>query len=170
MFSRLRVCAGAAAKAKKKQKNTCKINFKKHSTVVDFSYFFRAGKPCIKNPLKMTSHSPSGTLRDPPGTLKSINFSPLGGPGAHPIICFALPGRPQEPFGALLAPTLGPHGAQKCPGGLQALIFDPPGTPWGPFFFDFLVILHGFPDVLLRRFICVFVFVLVFAPFFFQTS
>ena len=87
---------------------------------------------------KIPPRSPPRALRGPPpGTLKSINFSPLGGPGVQPIICFGSPGRPQEPFGALLAPTLGPHGARKRPGGLQAFIFDPPGPPWGAFFFDF---------------------------------
>ena len=95
-------------------------------------------------------------------------FSPLEAPQPRTTIFLGPPGRPQEPFGALLAPTLGPHGAQNCPGG--TLIFDPPGTPWGPFFFDVHDFVYGFPDVLLRRFICVFVFVLVFAPFFLQPS
>ena len=36
--------------------------------------------------------------------------------------------------GELLAPTLRPHGAQKRPRELQALIFDPPGPLWGAFF------------------------------------
>ena len=99
-----------------------------------FSRFFgsprRVAEKRPKIPPRRPPPEPSG---DPPRSLKSINFSPLGGPGVQPIICLGPPGRPQEPFGALLAPTLGPHGAQKCPGGLQALIFDPPGAPWGPF-------------------------------------
>ena len=101
-----------------------------------------------------------------PGTLKSINFSSLGGPGAHPMNFLGPPGRHQERFGAHLAPTLGPHGAQKRPGGLQALIFDPPGT----IFHLFLMIFDLFSHILLLRFVCVFVCVLVFAPFFFQAS
>ena len=126
----------------------------------------RAARP--KNDQKYHPRATPEPSGDPPGSLKSINFAPRGGPGLQPIICFGSPGRPQEPFGAFLAAAWGPHGARKRPGGLQAFIFDPPGPPWGAFFFDVHLFSHGFLHVLLRRLVGVVVFVLVFAPFFSQ--
>ncbi len=69
----------------------------------------------------------------------------------------------------LLAPTWGPHGAQKCPGGLQALIWCPP-APFGEhflFIFDELstLVSHSFHVMFLFVFACVLVFALFFEGF-----
>ena len=111
------------------------------------------------------SHRPEKTQRDSPEASRGeiCLCAPLG---PTKSICLAPPDRHQKRFRALLAPTLGPHGARKRPGGLQAFIFDPPGPPWGAFVFDVHAFSHGFLHVLLSRFVCLFVFVLVFAPLF----
>ena len=90
-------------------------------------FWFPAARDRTKSQ-NTTPEPPSEASRDPPGTLKSINFAPLRGPGVQPTICFGSPGRPQAPFGALLAATLGPHGAQKRPGSFEELIWCSPGT------------------------------------------
>ena len=122
---------------------------KSFQKMIKFIFFFRR---VAETTPKIPPRSPP---QSPPGTLKSINFSPLGGPGAQPTICFAPPGRPQEPFGVLLAPTLGPHGAQKRPGGLQALISCPPG----PFWEHFLLIFDDFSTLVSHSFHVMFLFV-----------
>ena len=55
----------------------------------------------------------------------------------------------------LLAPTLGPHGAQKRPGGLQALIWCPPG----PFGEHFLLIVDEFSTLVSHSFHVMFLFI-----------
>ena len=119
--------------SKNKQSTSTKIVF---FLVLDRCFFL----PHAARAKKLQKYLPGALPRasgELPGTLKSINFSPLGGPGAQPMIFLGPPGRHQEPFGALLAPTLGPHGSQKCPGGLQAFIFDPPGALRGAFLLNF---------------------------------
>ena len=173
VFSRSTLPPGPAIR---KPNSARKLTKSKHATSKKnhvFLYFLCFLVPRAARPKKDQKYHPSASPEpsgDPPGSLKSINFAPRGGPGVQPIICFGSPGRPQEPFGAFLAAAWGPHGARKRPGGLQAFIFDPPGPPWGAFFFDFHVFSHGFLHVLLRRLVCVVVFVLVFAPFFSQPS
>ena len=107
-----------------------------------FSLFFGSPRRVTEKSPKIPPRSPPRALRGPPRDPEIDQLFASGGPGVQPIICFGSPGRPQEPFGALLAPTLGPHGARKRPGGLQAFIFDPPGPPWGAFFYDFHVFFH----------------------------
>ena len=95
------------------------------------SLFFWFPAPCDRTKSQNTTpEPPSEASGDPPGTLKSINFAPLRGSGVQPTICFGSPGRPQAPFGALLAATSGPPGAQKRPGSLQEFILWSPG-PFG---------------------------------------
>ena len=64
---------------------------------------------------------------------------------------------------ALLAATLGPHGAQRRPGGLEALIGCPPG-PLGEHFWWFSTLVsHAFRVIFLFVFACVFAFGLCFS-------
>ena len=110
------------------------------------SFFYVFLVPRAARPKKYQKYHPRASPEpsgDPPGSLKSINFAPRGGPGVQPIICFGSPGRPQAPFGALLAATLGPHGAQKRPGSLQELIWCSPGTFWEHCWFH----VHAFPTL-----------------------
>ena len=171
-FFKVHSPAGAATR---KSSSATKSAKSKHAVIKKIHIFFivcyvflvsRAAR--LKRNQKYHPRGSPETSGDSPGSLKSINFAPRGGPGVQPIICFGSPGRPQESFGALLVAAWGPHGTRKRSGGPQAFIFDPPGSPWGAFFFDFQSFSHGFLHVLLCRLVCVVVFVLVFAPFFSQ--
>ena len=104
--------------------------------MVFLSFFVPAGL-VAKNVRKMTPRSLSGTLLGTPREGEIYQLFPLGGVRGPANNLFWPPGPPPGAIGALLAPALGPHGAQKRPRRLQDLILDPPGALWGAFFFDF---------------------------------
>ena len=72
--ARLRRRSGEGEEELQKQHKNNIENTKKN---VDFSYFFRAGRPCSKNVPKMTSRRLTGTL---PGSLREGKIAPLFGP------------------------------------------------------------------------------------------
>ena len=107
----------------------------------DFSYFFRAGKPCSKNAPKITSRGLSGTLPGPPGRVKSINFWFQEVPRGHTMIFFAprrRPGRHQERF---RTPPWAHMAARSAPETSQSSFWTSrkPSRFFSPTFHDFRV-------------------------------
>ena len=124
MVSGLRVCAGAAAKAKKNRKSHAKSTSKNIEILLICFTFFRAGRPSRKNAPKMTSQSHSGTL---PGSLRGSEIDKLfapGGPQAANNDFFGSPGPSQSP-GRLRGGSGSRGGAQGPPRGLQGSILEP---------------------------------------------
>ena len=76
-FFKVRACAGAAGKAKKKHNEHLKHTSKHRCKNLNFSSFFRSARPNRKNAPKMTSPNPSGTL---PGSLREGEIDQLFAP------------------------------------------------------------------------------------------
>ena len=126
-----------------------------------------------KKSSNLASGSPSGSPWGGPGRPGEAEQWPQERPKTAPRgaqqFFFASgtpPGRHQERSEALLAPTLGRHGAQKRPRGLRALIWCPSGPLGELIFFIFVVfsslVSHSFRGMFLFVFACVLVFALCF--------
>ena len=117
-FFKVHACAGFAARTTTDgQKKTPKENGKKtnnHQKTKNVRVPAPASKKSTKNDLPEAPRDPPGG----PRRARRGQEAPRGKSRSEAVL---------EGPGPPLAATLGPHGAQRRPGGLQALIWCPPG-------------------------------------------
>ena len=118
--------------------------------------FFRAARPCCKNVSKVASRSLPGTLRRPPGSMKSTNFSPQEAPRLPTSNFLGAPGPPRASPGRLRGGSRSRVGAQGPPRGLQGSILEGFWTIFASIFEPPSLQFQRFPTTCFRhlRFLC----------------
>ena len=164
-----------AGAARKKQNNSRTHRKNKHSTrkkihISLIVLMFWSPTPRDRKNSKILPQNPPQSLRGPPRDSEIEQLVASGGGRGPPNICFAPPrAAPKSHLERSWRPHWAPMAPRSAPAGSKPSFW----TLWGlsgercsSILLIFTCVLH----VLLRRFVCVFVFVLVFAPFFLQPS
>ena len=135
-----------------------------------FFMFFGSPRRATEKIPKIPPQSLPRALWGPPREPEIDQLCASGGARRPTNNLFWLPGPPPGAIWSLPGGRLGPTWRPEAPRRAPGLHFRPSGASLGSIFLRFSCFSHGFLHVILRRLVCVVVFVLVCAPFFSQPS